>query len=54
MERLFRLDFEGTAVVTDDGRRVSYAELRQLTDAWAAKVPPRSLVFLLVGNNFDA
>ena len=54
MERLFRLDFAGTAVVTDDGRRVSYAELRQLTDAWAAKVPPRSLVFLLVENNLDS
>ncbi len=54
MERLFRLDFAGTAVVTDDGRMVSYSELRQLTDAWAAKVPPRSLVFLLVENNLDS
>ena len=54
MERLFRLDFWGTAVVTDDGREVSYAELKQMTDEWAAKVPPRSLVFLLVGNNLDS
>lgn len=54
MERLFRLDFWGTAVVTDDGREVSYAELKQMTDEWAAKVPQRSLVFLLVGNNLDS
>ena len=54
MERLFRLDFVGTAVVTDSGRTVSYAELKQMTEDWAAKVPPRSLVFLLVGNNLDS
>ena len=54
VERLFRLDFWGTAVVTDDGREVSYAELKQMTDEWAAKVPQRSLVFLLVGNNLDS
>ena len=54
VERLFRLDFLGTAVVTDDGREVSYAELKQMTDEWAAKVPQRSLVFLLVGNNLDS
>ena len=40
-----------TAVITDDGRQVSYAELRRMTDEWAAKIPPRSLVFLLVGNH---
>ena len=51
---IFNLDFAGTAVIMDDGRRVSYAELQQLTDEWAAKVPPRSLVFLLVGNNLDS
>ena len=54
VERLFRLDFVGTAVVTDDGRTVSYAELKRMTEEWAAKVPQRSLVFLLVGNNLDS
>ncbi len=51
---LFCLDFSETAVVTDDGRSVSYAELKRLTDEWAGKVPQRSLVFLLVGNNLDS
>lgn len=54
MENLFSLDFSGTAVITDDGRSVSYAELKLLTDEWAAKIPSRSLVFLLVGNNLDS
>jgi len=53
-EPLFKLDFNGTAVVTDDGRCVSYAELKRLSDGWAAKLPSRSLVFLLVGNNLDS
>ena len=52
--RVFSLSFDGIAVVTDDGRTVSYAELKQMTADWAAKVPPRSLVFLLVGNNLDS
>ena len=51
---IFSLDFQGVAVVADDGRTVSYAELKQMTEEWAAKVPPRSLVFLLVGNNLDS
>ena len=51
---VFNLSHAGTAVVTDDGRGVSYAELKRMTDEWAAKVPPRSLVFLLVGNNLDS
>ncbi len=51
---VFSLDFDGVAVVTDDGRTVSYAELKRMTDEWAARVPPRSLVFLLVGNNVDS
>ena len=54
IEPLFKLDSNGTAIVTDDGRCVSYAELKRLSDGWAAKVPPRSLVFLLVGNNLDS
>ena len=54
MERLFELNYQGNAVVCDDGMVVSYAELKRLTDAWAAKVPPRSLVFLLVENNLDS
>ena len=52
--KMFNLDFDGTAVVADDGRIVSYAELQRRTDEWAAKVPTRSLVFLLVGNNLDS
>ena len=54
INKLFNLDFNGTAIVTDDGRSVSYVELRRLTDEWSAKVPSRSLVFLLVGNNLDS
>ena len=54
VEKLFGLDFPGTAVVTDDGRGLSYAELKRMTDEWAAKVPPRALVFLLVENNLDS
>lgn len=51
---VFDLSFPGTAVVTDDGRSVSYAELRRMSDAWAAKMPPRSLAFLLVGNHLES
>ena len=51
---VFILDFIGTAVITDEGRTVSYAELKNLSDKWAVKVAPRSLVFLLVGNNLDS
>ena len=54
IEPLFSLDFKGTAVITDGGRTVGYAELKRLSDEWAANVPPRSLVFLLVGNNLDS
>ena len=54
IEPLFRLDFKGVAVITDDGRSVDYAELQRLSDEWAAKVPARSLVFLLVENNLDS
>ena len=54
IEPVFSLDFTGTAVITGDGRSVDYAELKRLSDEWAAKVPHRSLVFLLVGNNLDS
>ena len=53
-EPLFSLAFDGTAVVTDDGVSVSYAELRLRTDAFAARIPGRSLVFILASNNLDA
>lgn len=33
---------------------MSYAELRHLTERWEAQIPPRSLVFLLVGNNLES
>ncbi len=52
--QVFSLGFDGIAVVTDDGREVGYAELKRMTDEWAEKVPLRSLVFLLVGNNLDS
>ena len=51
---VFNLFHAGAAVITDDGRVVSYSELKQLTEEWAARVPPRSLAFLLVGNNVDS
>ncbi len=54
IDPLFSLDFKGTAVITDGGRTVGYAELKRLCDEWAANVPPRSLAFLLVGNNLDS
>lgn len=54
MEKLFSLDFSSTAVITDDGKVVSYSELKRMTDEWAARMPPRSLVFLLVSNNLDS
>ena len=54
IEPLFSLDFKGTAVIADGGRTVGYAELKRLSDEWAANVPPRSLAFLLVGNNLDS
>ena len=51
---LFALDFLGTAIIADDGCEVSYAELKRLADDWAASIPPRSLVFLLVGNDLGS
>lgn len=45
---------ENTAVVQDDGQRFSYAELADLTDALADKVPPRSLVFNLCENSIES
>ena len=51
---LFTFDFPGTAVVTDDGREVSYGELKRLVDEWAAPIPARSLVFLLVNNDLGS
>ena len=54
IEPLFSLDFNGTAIITDEGRTVDYAELKRLSDEWAANVPSRSFVFLLVGNNLDS
>lgn len=53
-EAVFNLGFDGVAVVADDGREVSYADLKQMTAEWAARVPTRSLAFLLVGNNLDS
>lgn len=52
--RLFSLSFPGTAVITDEGKTVSYSELARLTDAWFPEIAPRSLVFLLVGNTLSS
>ena len=54
MERIFELDRDGLAVVTDDGRDVSYAELREQTEALAARMRERSLVFCLCSNTLDS
>ena len=51
---MFSLEFQTNAVMTANGRVVSYPEFKQMTDEWAAKVPTRSLAFLLVGNNLDS
>jgi len=53
-EPMFSLNSDGMAAITDDGGSISYMELKHLTDEWAVKIPPRSLVFLLVGNNIDS
>lgn len=54
MDKLFELSFPGTVVITDDGRSVSYAELKRQTEEWATSIPTRSLVFLLVGNDLGS
>ena len=45
---------DGMAVVQDDGQSVTYAQLADLTEALAAKVPPRSLVFNLCENSIES
>ena len=45
---------DNTAVIQDDGQYFSYAELADLTDALADKVPPRSLVFNLCENSIES
>lgn len=52
--RLFELDFPGTAVMTDDGRSLTYAQLAIECDRWSVEAPPRTLVFLLVKNNLES
>ena len=42
---IFSLEFSGTAVITEEGRQITYEELKRLTDEWAAPIPSRSLVF---------
>ena len=54
MGNFFELDFPGTAVITDDGRAVSYSELAEMAESWASTIPPRSLVFLLVQNELGS
>lgn len=53
-ELLFPLEFNGFSVIADDGRALSYGDLKRLSDAWAEAIPPRSLVFLLAGNNLES
>lgn len=52
--KLFTLAFPGTAVITDEGDVVSYAEFARLTDTWFPEIKSRSLVFLLVGNGLSS
>lgn len=54
MAELFSLDFSGTAVITDDGRSLSYVELRRAVEEWNPQIPRRALVFLLVENNLES
>ena len=51
---MYRLDYNGIAVVSDDGRQLSYSELADACDKWAGDLPRRSLVFLLVKNNLNS
>ena len=51
---MYRLDFDGVAVVSDDGRKLTYSELANACDKWAGCVTRRSLVFLLVKNNLNS
>jgi len=51
---LFSLDFPGMAVITDDGRQVSYADLGRMVHDWYPTIRSRTLVFLLVGNNLES
>ena len=43
-----------TAIIAADGREVTYEDFKRLTDEWAAPIPPRSLVFLLVENKLES
>ncbi len=54
IEPMFNLDRMGLAVVTDDGREVTYAELKARTDLFALKMRERSLVFCLCSNTLDS
>lgn len=47
------LDFEGTAVVCPDGRAVSYAELKALSEKAAAELAPRTVRALRCRNDLE-
>ena len=51
---MFELERDGLAVVTDDGREVSYAELQERTETLAARMRERSLAFCLCSNTLDS
>lgn len=48
------VDTNKLAAVDDSGERVTYGELRQRADTFAAAIPPRSLVFLLSSNTVSS
>ena len=48
------VDENKLAAVDDSGERVTYGELRRRADAFAATIPPRSLVFLLSNNTVNS
>ncbi len=54
MDKIFNLDRMGLAVITDDGREVTYAELKARTDLLALKMRKRSLMFCLCSNTLDS
>ena len=48
------VDANKLAAVDDSGERLTYGELRQRADAFAAAIPSRSLVFLLSANTIKS
>ena len=52
-ELVFKLDFDGVAIMCEDGREVSYAELKELSDRAADGLKPHTVKVLLGKNDLD-